>query len=273
MTWLEVEPSVRLRFSDRRPVNETREPVILVHGWKQSHRLFDKLTCALLRRGHRVVSYDHRGMGESDKPDGPYDFSVFAADLSRLVQFVGSDDVTLLGWSMGCTTCLEYLRSSPSHAGRVVLHNGPLRLTQAPDFPHAMPPSQLEAYLDDMERDWPNSEKEFLAQSLLEPTDDVLLGLLLTVALQTPLDSGLKAVRNQAQIDHRNVIHELQFPVLAAYSNKDPYYPLSLAEWIAANAPRGHLAVLEESAHCAPLEEPENLADIVSAFALSAEGE
>lgn len=272
MTWLEVEPSVRLRLSDRRPVEESREPVVLVHGWKQSHRLYDRLACALVRRGHRVVSYDHRGMGESDKPDGPYDFTVFAADLGRVLEHVGSDDVTLFGWSMGCTVSLEYLRRSPTGAARVVLHNGPLRLTQAPDFPHAMPASQLDAYLDDMEQGWPGSEKDFLAESILDPGDEVLLGLLLTVALQTPLDVALIAVRNQAMVDHRAVVRELQVPVLAAYSDKDPYYPVSLAEWIAEAAPQGHLAVLDRSAHCAPLEEPETLAGVVSDFALRGGG-
>ena len=271
MSWLEVESGVRLRLSDLRPVEESREPVVLVHGWKQSHRLFDRLTCSLVRRGHRVLSYDHRGMGESDKPDGPYDFSVFAADLARVVEYVGHEELTLFGWSMGCTVSLEYLQRSPSGVGRVVLHNGPLRLTQAPDFPHAMPPSQLGAYLTDMERSWPGSEKSFLAESLLDPTDEVMLGLLLAVSLQTPLGVALKAVRNQAQIDHRPAVRALRVPVLAAYSDKDPYYPISLAEWIAANAPRGHLAILDGSAHCAPLEEPEVLADIVSAFALNAE--
>lgn len=266
MSWLEVEDGVRLRFSDRHPDAETRAPVLLVHGWKQSHRLYDRLALALLRRGHRVVSYDQRGMGESDKPDGPYAFDVFASDLEQVVKTVGADDLTVFGWSMGCTVSLEYLRRRPHGAARVVLHNGPLRLTQAPGFPYAMPSSQFESYLQAMELDWPGSEREFLAESVLNRGDEGLVGLLLAVALQTPLDISLKAVRNQAGLDHRSVVEGLQIPVLAVYSDKDPYYPVALAAWIAESATDGEFAVLHSSAHCAPLEEPETLANLVSEF-------
>lgn len=268
MTWVEVEPGVRLRVSDRRPDHEMGDPVLLVHGWKQSHRLFDRLAWALVRRGHRVVSYDHRGMGESDKPDGPYDFEVFAADLGRVVRQLPLVRPTVLGWSMGCTVSLEYLRLQRDHGvHRLILHNGPLRLTQAPGFPHAMPPHQLDSYLADLEQGWPSGERRFLAESLLDGVDDPLVDLLLGVALQTPLDVALKAVRNQAKIDHRAVVESLDIPVLAAYSRHDPYYPISLAQWIADHAPQGSLALLDGSSHCAPLEEPETLAEIVSTFA------
>lgn len=268
MSWLEVEDGVRLRFSDRCPDIEIHAPVLLVHGWKQSHRLYDRLALALLRRGHRVVSYDQRGMGESDKPDGPYDFDVFASDLEQVIKAVGSDDLTLFGWSMGCTVSLEYLHRRPLGAARVVLHNGPLRLTQAPDFPYAMPSSQFEGYRNAMELAWPSSEREFLAESVLNPGDDGLLELLLAIALQTPLDIALKAVRSQAALDHRSVVECLQIPVLALYSDKDPYYPVALAAWIAESATDGEFAVLHSSAHCAPLEEPETLANLVSEFAV-----
>jgi len=267
MTWLEVEPGVRLRVADRRPMQETREPVVLVHGWKQSHRLYDRLAVALVRRGHRVVSYDHRGMGESDKPDGRYDFETLARDLEQVLMAHDLQDSTLVGWSMGCTVALEYLRRASHGVGRVVLHNGPLRLTRAEDFPHAMPADQFEAYLEGMEQSWPTSEHAFQAEALLPAADPAVLELLVAVALQTPLDIAMKTVRQQAMLDHRAAVRGLAVPVLAAYSDRDPYYPSSLARWIADSAPEGHLALLTESAHCGPLEEPERLAEVVSGFA------
>ena len=59
---------------------------------------------AALEPRHRVVAFDLRGMGESDKPHSRYDFDELADDL----EFVSSpssvcEDVTLVGWSMGCT--------------------------------------------------------------------------------------------------------------------------------------------------------------------------
>ena len=68
---------MRLRLSDR---GEGPDAVVLVHGWKGSHRLWDHVVAALESR-HRVVAFDLRVMGESDKPRATYDFDEHADDL------------------------------------------------------------------------------------------------------------------------------------------------------------------------------------------------
>src|SRR3954469_6996868 len=45
-------------------------PVVLLHGWPDSHHLWRNQVPALVAAGHRVVALDLRGFGESDKPDG-----------------------------------------------------------------------------------------------------------------------------------------------------------------------------------------------------------
>ena len=75
-----------------------------------------------------MIAFDNRGMGESDKPAGRYDFGVLAADLGFVLEALGADDVTLVGWSMGCTISLEYLSRGGGRVGRLVLMNGPLKL-------------------------------------------------------------------------------------------------------------------------------------------------
>ena len=62
MSYVETPDGVRLRICDRGRGGHT---FVLVHGWKQSHRLFDPAIARLCER-HRVVAFDHRGMGESD---------------------------------------------------------------------------------------------------------------------------------------------------------------------------------------------------------------
>lgn len=260
--WFVTSAGHRLRVSDRGTGPST---FVLVHGWKGSHRLWDRVVPLLAAR-HRVVSYDLRGMGESDKPSGPYDFSGHAADLHELLIGLDLHNVTLVGWSMGCTVSLEYADTIGQRVSRLVLHNGPLRLTRAADFPHAMTDSQFDGYLDELAATWPAGEHAFLAESLLPGSDRLLVDWMWQIALQTPLDVVLEIVRAQARIDHRAAVGRLRMPVLAAYSSRDPYYPLSLAEFIASNAPDGRLAVLEQSAHCSPIEEPVAFVEALEGF-------
>lgn len=266
MTFLELKDSTRIRFCKR---GSGKKVFVLVHGWKQSHRLFDSLV-NLLAHDNTVFTYDQRGMGESDKPDVTYDFELLSDDLGQLLDHFNFSDVTLLGWSMGCTTILSYVRKGNSRIGRIALMNGPIRLTTTEDFEYALSEEALNKYILDLENDWPKNEKSWFSNSVLEK-NSYLVDLLFSVGLQTPLDVALKLVREQAKVDHRQTILDLELPILAIYSKHDPYWPTTLADWIVKNSRFGDSQYLENSAHCAPLEESLHLSKILIDF--SAVGE
>ena len=242
--------------------------IILVHGWKGSRRVWDR-TIAALEHEFRVVAYDLRGMGESDKPDSRYDFDEHADDLAFVLEALEVDDATLVGWSMGCSVSLQHMSRGAPRVGRLVLVNGPIRLVRSDDFPWSMSRDELDGYVDAVERSWPEAELDFQRATLHRPAEAVAQ-MLFGIALQTPLDVVLKTVRAQSLLDHRDVVASLQVPVLAVYGRHDPYYPVGLADWIARTAPRGNALVMEESAHL-PFLEPDSgrFNDAIARFARS----
>jgi non-heme chloroperoxidase len=267
LSYLETPDGVRLRLCDR---GAGARAFVLVHGWKQSHRLWDPVV-AQLAPAHRVVAFDLRGMGESDKPNTRYTFDELAGDLAFVLDELALEDVTLVGWSMGCTVALEHLSGEAPRVGRLVIVNGPLRLTRAPDFPHALTQAELDRYIDDVERHWPVREREFVAESLRDEHPEHV-DWLVRVALQTPLDIAVRLVREQARLDQRPIVQRLSIPVLAAWSRHDPYWPASLADWIAEHAPQGERVLFERSGHCTPFEESEAFCDALEAFARRTSG-
>jgi pimeloyl-ACP methyl ester carboxylesterase len=225
---------------------------VLVHGWKGSSRVWDRTIAALEDRFH-VVAYDLRGMGASDKPDSSYDFDQHAADLHCILEALDLHDVTLVGWSMGCSVSLQHMARGGTRVGRLVLVNGPVRLTRTDDFPWSMTQGELDGYVEAVERSWPEHELTFQREAFHRPLDHVVEWML-AIALQTPLDVVLKTVKAQALLDHRDVVRSLTVPVLAVYGRHDPYYPPELADWIAAAAPQGEALIMEQSAHVPFLE-------------------
>jgi pimeloyl-ACP methyl ester carboxylesterase len=85
------------------------KPVVLIHGWPLSGQSWEKQTTALLAAGFRVITYDRRGFGLSDKPTSGYDYETFAADLHQLITKLDLRDVTLAGFSMGGGEVARYL--------------------------------------------------------------------------------------------------------------------------------------------------------------------
>ena len=85
------------------------QPVVLIHGYPLSGRAWDKQVPALLEAGHRVITYDRRGFGQSSQPTTGYDYDTFAADLSTLLDHLDLHNAVLVGHSMGTGEVTRYL--------------------------------------------------------------------------------------------------------------------------------------------------------------------
>jgi non-heme chloroperoxidase len=84
-------------------------PVVLVQGWPLSGRSWERQVPTLVEAGHRVVVYDRRGFGRSSQPWVGYDYDTLAADLHALVEHLGLEGATPVGFSMGGGEVARYL--------------------------------------------------------------------------------------------------------------------------------------------------------------------
>jgi non-heme chloroperoxidase len=85
------------------------KPVVLIHGWPLTAQAWAPQVPALQAAGYRVVTYDRRGFGRSDKPPSGYDYDVLADDLQRVLDQCALLDVTLVGFSMGGGEVARYM--------------------------------------------------------------------------------------------------------------------------------------------------------------------
>ncbi len=97
---------ISLKYTDSGGEGQT---VVLIHGWPLSGASWSEQVPALTDAGYRVVTYDRRGFGDSDKPGTGYDYDTFAADLKGLLDGLDLRDVTLVGFSMGGGEIARYI--------------------------------------------------------------------------------------------------------------------------------------------------------------------
>src|ERR1700712_4846358 len=84
-------------------------PVVLIHGWPLSGESWKGQIPALAKAGYRVIAYDRRGFGQSDKPKHGYGYDTLAADLDGVLSELDLTDVTLVGFSMGGGEVARYV--------------------------------------------------------------------------------------------------------------------------------------------------------------------
>jgi pimeloyl-ACP methyl ester carboxylesterase len=88
------------------------KPVVMIHGWPLSGRSWEKQIPALLASGHRVITYDRRGFGDSSRPTTGYDYDT--NDLHLLLTELDLRDAALIGFSMGGGEIARYMGTHES---------------------------------------------------------------------------------------------------------------------------------------------------------------
>ena len=81
--------------------------VLLVHGWPDTHRIWDAQVQPLLDVGYRVVRHDQRGFGASGRPASVDGYHVFnaMADLGTIMDELKIDRAHLVGHDWGAPPC------------------------------------------------------------------------------------------------------------------------------------------------------------------------
>jgi pimeloyl-ACP methyl ester carboxylesterase len=108
-------------------------PLVCVHGWPETKRLYWKVIEPLAAAGFEVIVPDLRGFGESDLgPDGFHDVASHARDLYALVHDeLGHERVVLMGGDLGGPVIQDLALRHPDWVDRMVLFNSPLPYLKA----------------------------------------------------------------------------------------------------------------------------------------------
>ncbi len=92
--------------------NPAGPEIVLIHGFAQSHLCFAPQVSSALARDFRIVAYDSRGHGASEKPSDAKAYQgseVWAKDLAAVLEAKGLKRPVLVGWSMGGRIIRKYL--------------------------------------------------------------------------------------------------------------------------------------------------------------------
>jgi pimeloyl-ACP methyl ester carboxylesterase len=222
-------------------------PIVLCHGLTASRRYVVHGSRFLEREGHRVITYDARGHGESDPaPAGQsYGYPELIADLERVVAAeVGEGRFLLGGHSMGAHTAVGYALAHPERLSGLVV--------AGPTYTGRIAESTL-AYWDALaaalERGGIDGFVDFLMREsgVAEPYRDSVakasrqrmelhrnLGEMVRALRETPASRPFGSLADLARLD-------LPALVVASHDEADPGHPYAVAQAYAEALPQARL--------------------------------
>jgi len=227
-------------------------PIVLCHGLTASRRYVTHGSRVLERAGHRVITYDARGHGESDPaPAGQsYGYPELIGDLERVVEAeVGAGRFILGGHSMGAHTAVGYALAHPERLdGLVVI--GPTytgELTEATlaywdGLAAALEGEGIDGFVEYLIREGTTAEtwREPVARISRERMELHRDPRELARALrETPASRPFGSLADLAGLD-------VPALVVASHDEADPGHPYAVAEAYAAALPRARLISEDE---------------------------
>ena len=97
--------------------------VVCIHGLTANHTCWASVA-DVLSPAHRLIAYDLRGRGESDKPERGYSLALHGEDLLGLLDHFGLRKAVLIGHSLGAHIAVGFAASHPERVARLVLVDG-----------------------------------------------------------------------------------------------------------------------------------------------------
>jgi len=236
------------------------DPVILIHGYPLNGASWERQIPALLKAGHRVITYDRRGFGKSSQPTTGYNYDTFAQDLHKIISHLKLRKLALVGFSMGGGEVARYLGKYGSSAvSKAVIIGGiPPFLGKTADNPEGVEGAVFETIQQAVEQDRYAFFTEFFKNFY---NTDVLLGKRVSeqavqaswnIAAQASPTASLACVPTWRE-DFRQDLARIDIPTLVLHGEDDRIVPfVASGKRTVALIKGARLVAIPGGPHCIP---------------------
>jgi class 3 adenylate cyclase len=200
----------------------------LVFPWANAdwRGLYDRLSSF-----SRVIIFDKRGTGLSDRPRDLGTLETRMHDIRAVIDAAGADRVTLVGVGEGGQTCALFAATYPERTEALVLFNTLARVVRAKDYPYGVSEEEWRTNLRDVRERW--GEREYFERDarLMDPEgDETYLDWFVTCQrfCASP-GAALTFFRVYGETDLREVLPAIRVPTLVLYrpSHRDQMLDLA----------------------------------------------
>jgi pimeloyl-ACP methyl ester carboxylesterase len=242
------------------------EPLLLIAGLGATCKLWDSQV-PLLAHEFRVITFDNRGAGRSDKPQAPYSIALFADDTAGLMDALSIDSAFVYGESMGGLIAQEFAVRYPRRARALVLgcttFGGPNSVLPSPDAASTLSSIGSMGTGAGLEQ----VMRVFLSPQFQERNrDEALRRIRSYLDLRPPADAYGRQLAACLAFDLYDRLAQIQAPTLVINGEDDALIPSENSRIMAERIPGAELILFPKTGHLYFDELPEKSAETVIDF-------
>lgn len=241
-------------------------PIILIAGFTCDHTFWAGVLNQLAAN-HQVLTFDNRGIGQTDSPNTPYSIEMMADDVMRLSKKLGLQDPIIIGQSMGSAIAQNIGKRYPDQIQKIVLINTFAYLTKAPEMAFELTGELQRMNLPLRYRVQSIAPWVFSSDFLSQPNQ---LETLIRLAEQNPYPQSLIGYERQLgalkEFNSGDWLREIKTPALVIAGEEDMIAPLAGAKEVQKKIGNNTQLDVIPGGHASPVEQPQKVADAILKF-------
>jgi len=218
----------------------------------------------------RLISFDKRGTGMSDKVEDSFSLEVRMDDVRAVMDAAGSERAAIVGASEGVPMSVLFAATYPDRVGAMVLYGGFARMLWAPDYPWGTPEVEyVQQIADERSRsDQPGADEEFARSGSPNATTEEIAALARYLRYGATPGAYSALYRMNMGIDVRDILPVVNVPTLVLHYAEDPWVSVDQGRFLAERIPGSTYLELPGSCHIPSLAEVDTIADAIERFLL-----
>jgi pimeloyl-ACP methyl ester carboxylesterase len=206
----------------------------------------------------RLVRYDGRGVGLSDRNVSVISPATFQIDLETVVDSLQLDRFALLGTSQGAAIAFAYAARHPERVSKIIVHGSYALGRNKRGAPSDIEESEM--MISMMRRGWGDEHSAFMRSfvTLFLPngTSEQIKAYADLQRVATSPDTAVAIRRVHDETDIRDVLARVKAPTVVFHSRYDNVVPFEQGRLVAASVPNAKFVPLETHNHVLLADEP-----------------
>lgn len=236
-------------------------PIVILTGIGGSRKIWSAQVPVLLENGYRVINIDAQNQGASDQTVQGRRISRHAMDVAELMTALDLDQAILMGNSLGAATFFAYLSLfGDKHVKAVIDVDQSPKMVADAGWPFGFKQLTWDNF--------PNLLAEPMGKSTAVRIDDAVYAQIHEEKQKYPYDAALNypLMVDHAAQDWRDVLSQLQAPLLIIAGEQSPFFNPKFAATAAQLAHHGIAQIVPDAGHIVMAEQPKRFNQVLLSF-------
>lgn len=211
-----------------------------------------------LSRNHRLVRYDQRGTGLSDRTLENCDLDAFIDDLEAVADAAGLDRFPIYAASQAVPIALGFAARAPDRVSRIVAHGGYAvgRMHREPAAGDVDPDTMRALLTSGWGVHGSTFAKSFVSLFMPTATPEQVADIISLQQRSVDADAAVRLRQAVDSFDVRGLLEQVRCPVLIIHSSGDVIHPISQGRLLARGLPDARFAMLDSDNHIIMEQDP-----------------